>query len=77
MRRSPARDGRRPHNLELSSRWACRRGRETSLAPLHRDALAAWLVLQQTLAQGHGLGDIFPRIEIYYRRHWVRPASFA
>jgi tetratricopeptide (TPR) repeat protein len=43
---------------------------------LHRDALAAWLVLQQTLAQGHGLGDIFQRIEIYYRRHWVRPAAF-
>ncbi len=43
---------------------------------LHRDALAAWLVLQETLAQGRGLGDIFQRIEIYYRRHWVRPASF-
>jgi tetratricopeptide (TPR) repeat protein len=44
---------------------------------LHRDALAAWLVLQQALAQGHGLGDIFQRIEVYYRRHWVRPAAFA
>src|SRR5436305_8517434 len=44
---------------------------------LHRDALAAWLVLQKTLAQGHALGDIFQRIEIYYRRHWVRPATFA
>ncbi|HEV7509722.1 MAG TPA: hypothetical protein VGS07_32920 [Thermoanaerobaculia bacterium] len=44
---------------------------------LHRDALAAWLVLQQTLAQGHGLGDIFQRIEAYYRRHWGRPAAFA
>jgi hypothetical protein len=26
---------------------------------LHRDALAAWLVLQKTLAQGQGIGDIF------------------
>ncbi|MFY9825413.1 MAG: hypothetical protein WAM82_28820 [Thermoanaerobaculia bacterium] len=43
---------------------------------LHRDALAAWIVLQQTLAQGHGLADIFQRIEIYYRRHWVRPVTF-
>jgi len=44
---------------------------------LHRDALAAWLVLMQALAQGHGLDDIFQRIEVYYRRHWVRPAAFA
>ena len=44
---------------------------------LHRDALAAWLVLQQALVQGQGIGDIFQRIEIYYRRHWVRPAAFA
>lgn len=43
---------------------------------LHRDALAAWLVLQKTLAQGHALGDIFQRIEVYYRRHWVKPAEF-
>jgi tetratricopeptide (TPR) repeat protein len=43
---------------------------------LHRDALSAWLVLQKTLAQGHGIGDIFQRIEQYYRRHWVRPAAF-
>ena len=43
---------------------------------LHRDALAAWLVLQTTLAQGRALGDIFERIETYYRRHWVRPAVF-
>lgn len=43
---------------------------------LHRDALSAWLVLQKTLAQGHGIGDIFQRIEQYYRRHWVRPAVF-
>jgi tetratricopeptide (TPR) repeat protein len=43
---------------------------------LHRDALSAWLVLQKTLAQGHGIGDIFRRIEQYYRRHWVRPAAF-
>jgi ATP/maltotriose-dependent transcriptional regulator MalT len=43
---------------------------------LHRDALSAWLVLQKTLAQGHGIGDIFQRIEQYYRRHWVKPAVF-
>lgn len=44
---------------------------------LHRDALAAWLVLMQALARGQGLCDIFQRIETYYRRHWVRPAAFA
>ena len=43
---------------------------------LHRDALSAWLILQKTLAQGQGIGDIFQRIEQYYRRHWVRPAAF-
>jgi len=42
---------------------------------LHRYALAAWEVFQQALAQ-HQAGDIFRRINEYYRRHWAQPAIF-
>lgn len=43
---------------------------------LHRDALAAWLVFQEALAQGRTVADLFQKVEGYYRRHWVRPGAF-
>lgn len=42
---------------------------------LHRDALAAWLFFQQTLAR-HQIGDVFQRLRVYYRRHWLNPVEF-
>lgn len=42
---------------------------------LHRYALAAWIVFEQVVAQGHA-SDIFRRIRDYYRRYWVRPVAF-
>ena len=42
---------------------------------LHRDALAAWLVLQDALDQGR-IEGIFERIREYYRRPWVKPVAF-
>lgn len=44
---------------------------------LHNDALAAWIVFQDALAQGAAEGKVFEEIEAYYRRHWVRPARFS
>lgn len=44
---------------------------------LHNDALAAWIVFQEALAEGAAQGDLFERVEAYYRRHWVRPARFS
>ena len=44
---------------------------------LHNDALAAWIVFQDALAQGAAEGKVFEKIEAYYRRHWVRPARFS
>jgi ATP/maltotriose-dependent transcriptional regulator MalT len=41
---------------------------------LHKDALAAWLVFQQVLAQGQA--GIFQRVREYYHRHWSRPGAF-
>jgi ATP/maltotriose-dependent transcriptional regulator MalT len=43
---------------------------------LHRDALAAWLVLQEALAHRTARDATFQEIERYYRRHWVRPGAF-
>lgn len=43
---------------------------------LRTDALSAWIVFQDALAQGAGVGDLFERIGEYYRRHWVRPGRF-
>jgi tetratricopeptide (TPR) repeat protein len=47
---------------------------------LHKDALAAWIVFQESLQalrqDGQALGDLCGRIEEYFRRHWVRPAGF-
>ena len=43
---------------------------------LHKDALAAWLVFQNALAHGAVVGDLFARMESYFRRHWVRPGRF-
>ncbi len=46
---------------------------------LHKDALAAWIVFQNALgalAEGKALGDLFGKVQEYYRRHWVRPAAF-
>jgi tetratricopeptide (TPR) repeat protein len=42
---------------------------------LHRDALAAWLVFQDALAQGSALSSLFERIGGYYRRYWFRPGK--
>lgn len=44
---------------------------------LHNDAVAAWIVFQEALAEGAAQGDLFAKIEAYYRRHWVRPARFS
>lgn len=44
---------------------------------LHNDALAAWIVFQNALAQGTAEGKVFENIEAYYRRHWVRPTRFS
>jgi tetratricopeptide (TPR) repeat protein len=43
---------------------------------LRADALSAWIVFQDALAQGAGVGDLFERVGEYYRRHWVRPGRF-
>jgi tetratricopeptide (TPR) repeat protein len=46
---------------------------------LHKDALAAWIVFQdslQALQDNKALGDLCGRIQEYFRRHWVRPAGF-
>ena len=43
---------------------------------LRADALSAWIVFQNALAQGAGAGDLFERVGEYYRRHWVRPGRF-
>ncbi len=43
---------------------------------LHKDALSAWLVFQEALAQGPTPDDLFDRIGKYYRRHWVKPGEF-
>jgi hypothetical protein len=47
---------------------------------LHKDALAAWIVFQESLQalrqDGEALGDLCGRIQVYFRRHWVRPAGF-
>jgi tetratricopeptide (TPR) repeat protein len=43
---------------------------------LHKDALAAWLVFQDALAQGLTTENLFHRVSEYYRRHWVRPGAF-
>lgn len=43
---------------------------------LHKDALSAWLVFQDALAQGTAAQGIFGRLGDYYRRHWFMPAKF-
>jgi ATP/maltotriose-dependent transcriptional regulator MalT len=43
---------------------------------LHKDALSAWLVFQDALAQGTAAREVFERLEAYYRRHWFMPAKF-
>jgi tetratricopeptide (TPR) repeat protein len=43
---------------------------------LRADALSAWIVFQDALVQGAGVGDLFERVGEYYRRHWVRPGRF-
>jgi tetratricopeptide (TPR) repeat protein len=43
---------------------------------LHKDALSAWLVFQDALAQGTATRDVFERLEAYFRRHWFMPAKF-
>lgn len=43
---------------------------------LRADALSAWIVFQDALAQGAGVGELFDRIGEYYRRYWVRPGRF-
>jgi tetratricopeptide (TPR) repeat protein len=47
---------------------------------LHKDALAAWIVFQESLQalqrDSEALGDLCGRIQVYFRRHWVRPAGF-
>lgn len=42
---------------------------------LHRNALAAWLLLQKALELGQ-VDDLFARIQLYYRRFWLTPAEF-
>jgi tetratricopeptide (TPR) repeat protein len=42
---------------------------------MHKDALAAWLIFRDALGQG-SMGNIFRRIEGYYRRYWFMPAKF-
>jgi hypothetical protein len=44
---------------------------------LHNDALAAWIVFQEALAEGAVQRELFAKIESCYRRHWVRPARFS
>jgi hypothetical protein len=45
---------------------------------LHKDALSAWLVFEEALAQGPAPDGLFDRIGKwkYYRRHWVKPGVF-
>ena len=43
---------------------------------MHKDALSAWLVFQEALAQGVAAADLFTRVSDYYRRHWFIPAKF-
>lgn len=42
---------------------------------MHKDALAAWLVFQEALAQGAVKADLFEQVSDYYRRHWFIPAK--
>jgi tetratricopeptide (TPR) repeat protein len=45
----------------------------------HRNATAAWLLLQQGLearrATGAGAGALFSGLRLYYRRHWHQPSA--
>jgi hypothetical protein len=43
---------------------------------LHKDALSAWLVFQEALAQEASPDDLVDRIGKYYRRHWGTPGVF-
>jgi tetratricopeptide (TPR) repeat protein len=43
---------------------------------MHRYALAAWLMLREAL-ELRQVEDLIPRLRLYYRRHWNRPAAFA
>jgi tetratricopeptide (TPR) repeat protein len=42
---------------------------------LHKDALSAWHVFQEALAQGPAPDGLFERLGKYYRRHWVKPGE--
>jgi hypothetical protein len=42
---------------------------------LHRNALAAWLMLQNSL-ELQEVDDLLGRIRLYLLRHWNRPAVF-
>lgn len=42
---------------------------------LHKDALSAWLVLQNALVQEQS-GEIFQPLRLYYRRHWAKIGRF-
>ncbi len=44
---------------------------------LHRDALTAWLVFCDALAQDRVKIDLFERLGDYFRRHRFRPAPFS
>jgi ATP/maltotriose-dependent transcriptional regulator MalT len=46
---------------------------------LRRDALAAWIVFQNALGsftEGEALGELFGKVQEYFRRHWVKPGRF-
>lgn len=44
---------------------------------LHNDALAAWIVFQEALAEGRMREDaLFAQAGEYFRRHWFRPGRF-
>jgi tetratricopeptide (TPR) repeat protein len=43
---------------------------------MHRYALAAWLMLREAL-ELRQVTDLIPRLRLYFRRHWNRPAAFA
>ncbi|HEX6899315.1 MAG TPA: hypothetical protein VF789_06355 [Thermoanaerobaculia bacterium] len=43
---------------------------------LRQDALAAWMVFQEALAQGKLAGDLFERMGGYFRRHWFTAGRF-
>jgi tetratricopeptide (TPR) repeat protein len=43
---------------------------------LHKDALAAWVVFQETLSKEKARGVLFGKLGEYFRQHWFMPAQF-